>query len=211
MMNSDTVARAETKPVPTSVPQPSVVVVTTVDGTLQDQHIGWYPQARAALDLLTEQGVPVVLWSADDAGEVIGLQSEAGLRHPFVCRRGAELYIPNLYFPEPVGLGREEGPWTVLDRARPPRSIASAALEPAQAIRLLIGLYRVYSDDVLIVGVGSEWPDRDLLHEVDVPVVVRRGDRDQARLVRRFPDAYVTRACGPDGWREAILGAGEDT
>jgi predicted mannosyl-3-phosphoglycerate phosphatase (HAD superfamily) len=151
-----------------------------------------------------------VLWSAD-AVDVISFQSEAGLRHPLICRGGAELYIPNLYFPEPVGLGRDEGPWTIIDGARPQHSIASAALERAQAVRLVISLYRVYSDDVLIVGAGSEWRDRDLLHEVDVPVVVRRDDRDQARLVRRFPDAYVTHACGPDGWREAILGAGEDT
>ena len=211
MMNSHTVARAETTPVPARVPRPSVVVVTTVDGTLQDQHIRWYPQARAALDLLAEQGVPVVLWSAADAADAISFQSEAGLRRPLICRAGAELYIANPYFPEPVGPGRDEGPWAIIDGVRPLCPIASAALEPAQASRLVISLYRVYSDDVLIVGVGSEWRDRDLLHEVDVPVVVRRDDRDQARLVRRFPDAYVTHACGPDGWREAILGAGEDT
>src|ERR1051325_4311950 len=163
MMNSRTVARAETKPVPPRVPRPSVVV-TTVDGTLQDQHIGWYPQARAALDLLTEQNAPVVLWSAD-AVDVISFQSEAGLRRPLICRAGAELYIANPYFPEPVGPGRDEGPWAIIDGVRPLCPIASAALEPAQASRLVISLYRVYSDD-----------------------------------------AYVTRACGPDGSREAILG-----
>ena len=208
-MNADTFARIEADAAPALTHSPSVVVVTTVDGTLRNQHTGLQAEARAALNLLTEQDVPVVLWSMDDAAHVIGFQTETGLRHPFICRGGAEVYVPSTYFPESVGLGREDGPWTVIDCSRAQRATAYGSAD-AQAIRLLVRLYRVYRDDVLIVGVGSEWRDRDLLHEVDVSVVIRRSDCDQARLVRRFPDAYVTRACGPAGWCEAILGAGED-
>jgi predicted mannosyl-3-phosphoglycerate phosphatase (HAD superfamily) len=208
VMNPQPHARADAKAAPALAE--SVVVITAVDGTLHRQHAGLDVQARSALDLLQEQGVPVVLWSTHCAADVIGLQSQLGFRHPFICRGGANLYVPRQYFGDPLGLGRAVGSWTVIDCGRISHMNTGGGADPAQAIRLLIGLYRVHCDDVLIVGVGSEWRDRDLLYEVDVPVVVRRDDCDQTRLLRRFPDVYVTRACGAAGWCEAILGGGEE-
>ena len=209
-MNAHTMLSGESDRPPAVGQSLSIVVVTTVDGTLLNADTGLCLDARATLEVLTQHDVPVVLWSDRRGADVIALQSELGLRHPFVCRGGTHVYVPTLYFPEPIGLVREEGPWTVIDCSRPSRTISAGTADGAQAIRLLVCLYRVYADDVVIVGVGSEWQDRDLLHEVDVPIVISRSDRDQTRLLRRFPDAYVTRACGPAGWCEAILGPGEE-
>jgi len=208
-MNTESFAGAKTDAPPAFGPSSSVVVVTTIDGTLLQPHGELGLNARVALDVLTDHGVPVVLWSEGRAADVIALQSELGFRHPFICQGGSTLYVPTLYFSEPIGLGRQDGSWTVIDCSRAPHT-TSGVIDGAQPIRLLVSLYRVYWDDVLIVGVGSEWRDRDLLHEVDVPVVVTRDDCDQTRLTRRFPDAYVTRASGPAGWCEAVLGAGEE-
>jgi predicted mannosyl-3-phosphoglycerate phosphatase (HAD superfamily) len=210
-MNAHTFVRVEAEqPTPVPVQSSSLVFITSVSGTLQHPHTGLCGEARGAFDALAEHGVPVVLWSDACAADVMEMQSALRVPQPFICEEGAELYVPSHYFREPIGLGRDQGPWTVIDCSRPFRSSGGDIAEAAQAIRLLIGLYRVFWDDVLVVGVGSEWRDRDLLHEVDVPVVVRRHDCDQHRLVRRFPDAYVTRATGPAGWCEAILGAREE-
>jgi len=206
-MNTRPFVRETTEAAPASAPS-SVVVITTVESTVLDPDAGLRADVRAALAVLTDRGVPVVFWSDGRAADVIALQSDLGFRHPFICRGGTELYVPTLYFPEPIGHGRAEGVWTITDCSRP--SNGARSVEGAQAIRLLVCLYRVFWDEVLIVGVGSEWRDRDLLHEVDVPVIITRENCDQTRIVGRFPDAYVTRVCGPAGWCEAILGAGEE-
>jgi mannosyl-3-phosphoglycerate phosphatase len=84
---------------------------------------------------------------------------------------------------------------------------ATGVQDPAHAIRLLISLYRLGGDGLLVVGLGDDWTDRVLLHEVDVPIVVRNPAADQKRLLRRVPAAYLTTAAGPAGWSEAILGS----
>ena len=78
--------------------------------------------------------------------------------------------------------------------------------DPGDAVRLLIGLYRFGDDPVVFVGLGEDWKDRLLLRAVDVPVIVRNNAVDQARLLRRIPDAYLTNAAGSARWIEAIVG-----
>jgi mannosyl-3-phosphoglycerate phosphatase len=176
----------------------SLVVLTDLDGTLCDPRTRSCDGARDALALLADRGIPVVLISDRTPGEVTSLQRDLGLRHPFVCEGGAALYVPRGYFPEFSRLGEPRRRWDVV-RFRLPR-------DAGDAVRLLISLYRACSSgSVVIVGLGDNWTDRDMLNEVDVPVIVRNRAVDQARLVRRMPAAYVTNAAGPAGWSEAIL------
>ena len=191
---------------PTSVAaaeQPAVnstlLVFTSVDGTLRRAPNGPSVDVRAALGLLASRDVPVVLVSERPADELLWVQSELGLRHPFIAQNGAVLYAPAGCFPELAGLGERVGEWQVLT--------FHAARDPRQAVRLLVSLYRLREDGIVAIGLGAEWRDRDLLHEVNVPVIVRTEALDQARLIRRFPAAYVTSAAGPAGWSEAILGS----
>jgi predicted mannosyl-3-phosphoglycerate phosphatase (HAD superfamily) len=83
---------------------------------------------------------------------------------------------------------------------------ATGVTSPAHAVRLLISLYRACGDPQVIVGIGGDWRNRSLLREVDAPIVVRSEGIDQSRLLRKVPTAYLTDACGPAGWTEAILG-----
>jgi predicted mannosyl-3-phosphoglycerate phosphatase (HAD superfamily) len=175
----------------------SIVVFSTIEGAIRDCN-GSCDEVRLALDLLTARGIPVVLMSETDAGEVQDLLRGLGILHPFICAGGSVLYIPRGYFEELNGLTAGDDDWEVF---------AFGVRDPSRAVRLLASLYSVKGEEILTIGFASEWRDRALLAAVDVPVVVRTDSPEQERLVRRLPGAYVTEACGPAGWSEAILGS----
>lgn len=175
----------------------SIVVFSAIDGAIRDRG-GSCAGVRLALDLLAARGIPVVLTSHGGAREVQDLQIGLGIAHPFICAGGSELHIPRGYFAELDGLTAGDAAWEVF---------AFGARDPARAVRLLASLYSVKGEDIITIGFACDWADRGLLASVDVPIVVRNGLAEQERLVRRVPGAYVTEACGPAGWSEAVLGS----
>jgi predicted mannosyl-3-phosphoglycerate phosphatase (HAD superfamily) len=146
----------------------------------------------------------VVFITDQPPAEMVRLQQELSVRHPFIADGGAQLYVPKGYFPGVLDAEPDEGSdWQVL-------RLHAKDGDVGDAVRLLMALYRFGDDPVLFVGLGQYWKHRALLRAVDVPVIVRNDDVDQMRLVRSVPDAYLTLAAGPAGWTEAILGAAAD-
>ena len=176
----------------------SIVVFTAIDGILRDQDRGPCGHVHNGLNLLCERQVPVVLMSHGDAAPVQQLQHELGLLEPFICEGGAVLYIPRGYFEELDGLTSGDDRWEVFQ---------FGVRDPARAVRLLASLFCVRGEDVLSIGFGCGWADRTLLTSVNVPIIVRNGPDDQAKLLQRIPGAYVTTATGAAGWSEAVLGS----
>ncbi len=195
-LTSDTRGASSAPPSIASV-SPSIVVFTTVNGTLRDGSSGSCEEARIALEMLASRGIPVVLMAQDGAAAVQSLQCDLLLRQPFICEGGATLHIPRGYFAELDGLTAGDESWETFE---------FGVRDPVRAIRLLASLFSVRGQEILTVGFGSEWADRALLAAVDVPVVVRSDEADQDKLLRRVPGAYLTSAMGPAGWNEAILG-----
>lgn len=178
-------------------PATQMVVISAVDGIIRDRS-GSCDEARVALDLLAASEIPTVLMSRGGPGEVRDLQRQLDLRHPFICEAGASLHIPRGYFAELDGLTSGDEEWEVITFGAP---------DPARAVRLLTSLFSVRGEEILTIGFACDWQDRALLAVVDVPVVVRTGSPEQHKLVRRVPGAYLTDACGPTGWCEAVLGS----
>jgi predicted mannosyl-3-phosphoglycerate phosphatase (HAD superfamily) len=174
-----------------------MVVFSTVEGAIRTPH-GSCAEVRAALDLLSARGVPVVLMSHTGPEDVQDVQRALRLHHPFIADGGSALYIPRGYFPELDGLTAGDEEWEVF---------GFGVREPARAVRLLASLFSVKGEEILTIGFACDWSDRALLAAVDVPIVVRSGSPDQERLVRRVPGAYLTEAYGPAGWSEAVLGS----
>lgn len=173
-----------------------LVIFTRVEGLLRRCDSSQGEVTREALASLHSARVPLVLVSDSPASEVKQLQSELGLVQPFVCDRGAALYIPAEYFSD----GGEGTPdtWEVF-------SFAQA--DPAAAIRLLAALFVARGHGkILSVGLGCECGDGAMLAAVDVPIVVRDHQVDQRPLLQYVPGAYVTTATGAAGWLEAVLG-----
>lgn len=267
-----------------------LLILTDVDGVFCNPETRSVADARAALELLKAQEVPVVLCSERSAAELIWLQQALDIREPFICESGAAVYIPRDYYVELTGMGENGPDWEVIEFGLPYAKVNAALrrvaaslqipilsledLDPDQlsrelgmttseaeralcrqydapfrilasdphvtprlfnamraagyrcfsgpryhhatgvrdgraAIRLLISLYRAYWGSLIAVGLGDDGTDRELLREVDVPIIVRNDGIDQSVLLRRVPTAYLTSATGPAGWREAILGPAE--
>lgn len=177
------------------LPSVSVVLIADVGRLLRDPDT--LAEVRPAFQALARCETDVVLCTEQGPEEVIEFQRELGVRHPFICQRGAALHIPRGFFCGLPADGPEDAEWEVIDYGTP---------RLAHAVRLVTTLYRATGATPHIVGIGEEWRDRALLHEVDAPVVVRNSAFDQSRLVRNVPTAYVTEAEGSQGWIEAILG-----
>jgi predicted mannosyl-3-phosphoglycerate phosphatase (HAD superfamily) len=168
--------------------------VKTLDGALS------CPTARHVAELLRGFPVPIVFISDQPPAEMIRLQQELDLRHPFIADGGGSLYVPRGYFPGVLDTDPDEEPdWQVL-------RLQARGGDVGDAVRLLMALYRFGDDPVLFVGMGQDWKHRALLRAVDVPVIVRNEEIDQMRLLRSIPEAYMTVAAGADGWTEALLG-----
>jgi predicted mannosyl-3-phosphoglycerate phosphatase (HAD superfamily) len=176
----------------------TLVIFTAVDGVLRDAETRSTHQTRAALRMLAQRDVPLVLTSARPAADLLAFQRELGVRYPFVADGGASLHIPAGYFPELTRIGAQADGWNIVEFKVP---------EAGHGIRLLMSLYRLCSEDVVIVALADTKHDRVLLHEADVPVIVRNDGADQQALLRDMPSAYLTTAAGPAGWSEAILGS----
>ena len=176
----------------------TLVIFTAVDGLLCDADTHSTDQTRTALKMLAQRDIPLVLTSSRPASQLLALQRELNLRYPFVAGGGASLHIPSGYFPELTRIGAQRDGWNVVEFKVP---------EAGHAIRLLMSLYRLCSEEVVIVALADSTDHRVLLHAADVPVIVRNDNADQQALLREMPSAYLTIAAGPAGWSEAILGS----
>ncbi len=165
----------------------TLVIFTAVDGVLWDAEARSTSETRAALQMLAQREVPLVLTSARSAADLLTLQRELGIRYPFVAGGGASLHIPSGYFPELTRIGAQVDGWNVVEFKVP---------EGGHAIRLLMSLYRLCREDVVIVALADTAHDRVLLHQADVPVIVRNDGADQQALLREMPVGVSHDCCG---------------
>ena len=174
----------------------TLVIFTRVEGLLRQRATAPCDLSREAREALLSAHVPLVLVSDSSAADVQQFQREMGLVQPFICGRGAALYIPAAYFSEIDET--EAGPWEVF---------SFDPADTAAAIRLLSALFVARGHDkILSVGLGCECSDGTMLAAVDVPIVVRDQRHDQEPLLKYVPGAYLTTATGAAGWLEAVIG-----
>ena len=152
-----------------------------------------------AVSTLLAHGVPLILVSPERAARVRAVQAALGIHAPFISAGGAELHVPRGYFDEMLGLGPRRNDWNIIkfDASADARGFSGA-------IRMLLLLYWSRRDDGKVVGVTDR--ETMILTLADIPILVRNSRIDQAVVHAQAPDAYWTRAAGPAGWAEGILG-----
>jgi mannosyl-3-phosphoglycerate phosphatase family protein len=116
----------------------AIVIFTDVDGVLRGPDSGSLADARGTLAVLGERDVPVVLCSDQTAAELMWLQEELGMRHPFICESGAALYIPPGYFGDLCDLGRIAGDWEVIEFGPALPEVTAALHRVAAAVHVRI-------------------------------------------------------------------------
>ncbi|WOG28310.1 HAD-IIB family hydrolase [Endozoicomonas sp. 8E] len=75
-----------------------LVIFSDLDGTLLDHDSYSWVAAKPALDRLREQNIPVVFNTSKTLSEVLSLQLEMALDHPFITENGMITTIPAHYF-----------------------------------------------------------------------------------------------------------------
>ena len=172
----------------------TLVIFTRVEGLLRQHRHATCEVSRDAVNAVIAARVPLVLVSDGAAADVQDLQRELGLVHPFICRSGAELYVPLEYFSE-AGQQASELVW---------ERFSFETRTPAAAIRLLGALFIARGHDkILTVGLGCDCSDSTMLAAVDIPIVVRDQRHDQSTLLQYVPGAYLTTQTGAAGWPAA--------
>jgi predicted mannosyl-3-phosphoglycerate phosphatase (HAD superfamily) len=175
----------------------SLLVLTCVDGALRDGATSSCATSRAAVQALSQRGIPVVLVSHHDGEALRTIQEELMLREPFIAGNGAALHVPAGYFEgNTTGNGADE--WQVIGFDHP--SID-------RALAVLIEMYTRGQQQMLLIGIGVDRDHCALLRRVDVPIVVRQPHLDDSDLRMLLPGAYLTTATGASGWAEALLGS----
>lgn len=74
------------------------VVFTDLDGTLLEREGYSYAPASAALTLIDQRSIPLVLNSSKTVAEILTLRTELANQHPFVVENGAAVILPKSYF-----------------------------------------------------------------------------------------------------------------
>lgn len=78
-----------------------------------------------------------------------------------------------------------------------------ASFTKATALRILKKLF-LQEGQCIFMALGDSRNDREMLEEVDIPVVIRRPDGSYDDALLKIKDAYYTENPGPQGWAEAI-------
>jgi mannosyl-3-phosphoglycerate phosphatase len=77
------------------------LIFTDLDGTLLDSETYSYEESLAAINLVKENGIPIIFCSAKTRAEQEIYRRELKLFHPFVVENGSAIFIPRGYFPFP--------------------------------------------------------------------------------------------------------------
>ncbi|MEA1982849.1 MAG: HAD-IIB family hydrolase [Campylobacterota bacterium] len=70
------------------------LVFSDLDGTLLDHDSYSFAPAKEALGFLKSNSIPLILTTSKTFKEVVELQSELGIRQPFIVENGAGIFLP---------------------------------------------------------------------------------------------------------------------
>jgi mannosyl-3-phosphoglycerate phosphatase len=76
------------------------IIFSDLDGTLLDPETYSFSAAIPALELIKEEGIPLVLCSSKTRVEIEYWRDKLGNRHPFISENGGGIFIPFSYFAE---------------------------------------------------------------------------------------------------------------
>jgi mannosyl-3-phosphoglycerate phosphatase len=150
---------------------PFLVVITDLDGSLLDEDTYSSDAARDALDMLARAGFPVIACSSKTHAEIVDLQRELGIGHPFICENGGALVIPDEYFPmAPRGARRVAG-GVALEFGSPYQDVVDALHHTAASLRAtVVGFADMTVDEIAhVCDLSPERARLAKLREYDEP------------------------------------------
>lgn len=101
------------------------IVYTDLDGTLLDLHTYSFDPAKAALESLKKEGVPLVFCTSKTRAEVEFWRAQLDNQHPFIVENGGAIFVPRGYFRFRCPNSRIDGDYEVIEFGAPYRELVS--------------------------------------------------------------------------------------
>jgi mannosyl-3-phosphoglycerate phosphatase family protein len=87
------------------------IIFTDLDGTLLHPKTYSFDEASPALKLIRQRDIPLILCSSKTSAELEVYRKRLNNKHPFISENGGGLFVPEGYFPFPVGNEMRGGCW----------------------------------------------------------------------------------------------------
>lgn len=94
------------------------LIFTDLDGTLLNHHDYSFSAALNALELIAERKIPLVLATSKTFSEVVKLQTELGIREPFIVENGAGIFIPSTSALAKEDWHKDENEWIKVSQSK---------------------------------------------------------------------------------------------
>ncbi len=96
-----------------------ILIFTDLDGSLLDHDTYSFEEARPALARIKKAGIPLVLATSKTRVEIEVLQTELGIRDPFIVENGAAVFFPTVYSDFRLEKAQKVPPYLVVVLGRP--------------------------------------------------------------------------------------------
>lgn len=159
---------------------PKLVIFTDLDGCLLDRKTYSFKPAHAALRLIKEKNIPLVLVSSKTRVEIEGYRRRLKNGHPFVSENGGAIFIPKGYFSFQFSHEREWEEYFVLELGTFYPQIVRALefIKKETGIRMK-GFHDLSEEDlVLLSGLTREEAASAKKREYDEPFLIEGGERE---------------------------------
>ena len=159
-------------------PNLPVVVCSDVGGRLLDCHTSSFDATRAACDLLTAEGVPIVFCSSKTRAEMELVQQKLDVHHPFISENGGAVFVPAGYFGFDVPNARRVAGYQAVEYGRPYADVVEVLHRTAERLRIDIVGFSDMSVEEVAIDCGLPLLQARLakLREYDEPFRILDGD-----------------------------------
>ncbi len=193
---------------------PTLVVITDLDGSLLDQLTYSYDASLPALARLRSLDIPLVLCSSKTRSEIEPIWEELGLSDPFIVENGGAIYFRPDYFPFPIENTSHVRGLEKFELGQSVDVLRRALTDAARQFRVHV---RCFGDMSLaeicrLTGLSQENARNAADREYDEPFIVERSDYQRLFTAIRTKglkitvgDRFFHLTCGSDKGRATKL------
>ena len=159
---------------------PRGVIFTDLDGCLLDRQTYSFDPAKAALRLIQEKKIPLILVSSKTRVEMEEYRRRLKNNHPFVSENGGAIFIPQGYFSFQFSHEREWEKYFVLELGTfyPQIIRALEFIKKEKGVRIR-GFHDLSEEDlVLLSGLTREEATWAKKREYDEPFLIEGGEKE---------------------------------
>jgi len=159
---------------------PKLVIFTDLDGCLLDSKTYTFGPAQAALRLIKEKKIPLILVSSKTRVEMEEYRRRLKNNHPFVSENGGAVFIPKGYFSFAFSYEREWEEYWVLELGTFYPQIIRALEFIKKETRIRIrGFHDLSEEDlVFLSGLTREEAAWAKKREYDEPFLIEGGEKE---------------------------------